>query len=94
MYFNSSLSLLQPTVMDNVQCNPWLIYLNLTNQMSFLLRTPQALVIDYNIYLFNTSSPTSQPVTVTTDGSETGVYNGIPDWVYEGENNIFEQPLL
>ncbi|XP_064385612.1 prolyl endopeptidase FAP-like [Halichondria panicea] len=44
-----------------------------------------AMVIDYNIYLFDTSSPSSEPVTVTTDGSETGLYNGIPDWVYEEE---------
>ena len=45
-------------------------------------------MIDYNIYLFDTSSPSSEPVTVTTDGSETGLYNGIPDWVYEGECSI------
>ncbi len=45
----------------------------------------QVLVIEYNIYLFNLSSPTSDPTPLTSDGSEIGVHYGIPDWVYEGE---------
>ena len=47
--------------------------------------TVQAMVIDYDIYLVDASSPSTEPVAVTTGGTETGVYNGIPDWVYEGE---------
>ena len=41
-------------------------------------------MIDYNVYLWNTSLPVSSPVPITSDGTKKGVRYGIPDWVYEG----------
>ena len=43
---------------------------------------PQAYVLDYNIYVYNVTS--DELITVTTDGQEDVIYNGIPDWLYEG----------
>ena len=42
----------------------------------------QAYVLDYNIYVYNVTS--DELITVTTDGREDVIYNGIPDWLYEG----------
>lgn len=41
-------------------------------------------MIDYNVYLWNTTLPVSSPVPITSDGTKNGVRYGIPDWVYEG----------
>ena len=38
--------------------------------------------MDFDLYLFNVER--EKLVTVTTDGAENTIYNGIPDWVYEG----------
>jgi len=43
----------------------------------------QAFVVDFNIFYRET--PDSQNVQVTHTGRANFVYNGIPDWVYEGE---------
>ena len=42
----------------------------------------QAYVLDYNIYVYNVTS--DELITVTNDGQEDVIYNGIPDWLYEG----------
>ena len=50
------------------------------------LRPPyflQAYVLDYDIYVLAKSS--TSLTAITSGGSEMGVVNGIPDWVYEGE---------
>ena len=39
--------------------------------------------MENNIYLYNFESSTSSQV--TSDGKTNLHYNGIPDWVYEGE---------
>ena len=39
--------------------------------------------MENNIYLYNVESSTSSQV--TSDGKANLHYNGIPDWVYEGE---------
>ena len=39
--------------------------------------------MENNIYLYNVESNTSSQV--TSDGKANLHYNGIPDWVYEGE---------
>jgi len=66
-----------------------------TSYVDYLLRAPghtllphpliffQAYVLDYDIYLLEVSS--SSLTAITNGGSEMGVVNGIPDWVYEGE---------
>lgn len=46
-----------------------------------------------NIYV--KASPTAEAVQITQDGEENKIFNGIPDWVYEG--NYIKQvsfPLL
>ena len=42
----------------------------------------QVYVLGYNIYLLDVAN--ESVTTVTTDGRENGVSNGVPDWVYEG----------
>ena len=39
-------------------------------------------MLDFNIYVYNVTS--DELVAITTDGVEDEIYNGIPDWVYEG----------
>lgn len=34
------------------------------------------------------TSPGSPPQQVTSNGLENEIFNGIPDWVYEGERNL------
>ena len=36
-----------------------------------------------NLYLYSVA--TGELVTITTDGAKNLIYNGIPDWVYEGK---------
>lgn len=47
----------------------------------------QAYVWDYNVYV--KSAPESRPVQVTFNGEYNVILNGIPDWVYEGEWQMF-----
>ena len=47
----------------------------------------QAYVQDYNVYV--KSTPESKPVQVTFNGEYNVILNGIPDWVYEGECQMF-----
>lgn len=50
----------------------------------------QAYVWNNNVYV--KASPTAEPVQITQDGEENKIFNGIPDWVYEG--NYTKQVLL
>lgn len=43
----------------------------------------QAYVWNNNIYI--KASPTAAPVQITSNGEENKIFNGIPDWVYEGK---------
>ena len=43
----------------------------------------QAYVLGNNLYLYSVA--TGELVTITTDGAKNLIYNGIPDWVYEGK---------
>lgn len=36
-----------------------------------------------NIYL--KQSPREAPIKITSDGKQNEIFNGIPDWVYEGK---------
>ena len=47
---------------------------------------PQAYVLDFDLYVFNLTA--DELVALTSDGRENEVYNGIPDWVYEGTTYI------
>eukprot|EP00075_Anas_platyrhynchos_P028155 XP_027317408.1 dipeptidyl peptidase 4 [Anas platyrhynchos] len=49
-----------------------------------------AYVWNNNIYI--KASPTAAPVQITSDGEENKIFNGIPDWVYEG--NYIKHNLL
>ena len=42
----------------------------------------QAYVWNNNVYI--KASPTAEPVKITENGEENKIFNGIPDWVYEG----------
>lgn len=42
----------------------------------------QAYVWNNNVYI--KASPTAEPVQITENGVENKIFNGIPDWVYEG----------
>ncbi len=46
----------------------------------------QAYVWKNNVYV--KTSPTSAPQQVTFNGAENKIFNGVPDWVYEGERHI------
>lgn len=46
----------------------------------------QAYVWGNNVYI--KTSPGSPPQQVTFNGKKNEIFNGIPDWVYEGEWNI------
>ena len=50
--------------------------------LSCLSECMQVYVLGYNIYLLDVAN--ESVTTVTTDGRENGVSNGVPDWVYEG----------
>ena len=50
----------------------------------YLISLVQVYVIDYNVYLWNTTQPVSSPISITSAGTKSGVRYGIPDWVYEG----------
>ena len=55
--------------------------------MFFLsLPFPQVYVKGYNIFFYDVSSNSSQQHTF--NGEEDKMYNGIPDWVYEGMNTL------
>lgn len=55
--------------------------------MLFLsLPFPQVYVKGYNIFFYDVSSNSSQQHTF--NGEEDKMYNGIPDWVYEGMNTL------
>ena len=43
-------------------------------------------MLGFDVYVYNVTS--EELVTVTTDGRENEVYNGIPDWMYEGLHRI------
>ena len=43
----------------------------------------QFFAVDNNLYY--QSDLTSDPVALTTDGQHNVVYNGVPDWLYEGK---------
>ena len=47
-------------------------------------------MLDFNIYVYNVTS--DELVAITTDGVEDEIYNGIPDWVYEGMCTL--EPLI
>lgn len=42
----------------------------------------QAYVWNNNVYI--KASPAAEPVQITHNGEENKIFNGIPDWVYEG----------
>lgn len=42
----------------------------------------QAYVWNNNVYI--KASPTAEAVQITKNGEENKIFNGIPDWVYEG----------
>lgn len=50
----------------------------------------QAYVWKNNVYI--KASPTAKPVQITSNGEENKIFNGIPDWVYEG--NYIKRILL
>lgn len=52
----------------------------------------QAYVWGHNVYI--KSSPTSPPQQVTFNGKMNEIFNGIPDWVYEGEWNTNQEVHL
>jgi dipeptidyl aminopeptidase/acylaminoacyl peptidase len=66
---------------------------NATGSIQLALWSPTqhsiAYVLDYNIYVYNVTS--DELITVTTDGREDVIYNGIPDWLYEEE--ILQSPF-
>ena len=39
-------------------------------------------MLGFDVYVYNVTS--EELVPITTDGRENEVYNGIPDWMYEG----------
>jgi len=62
---------------------------NWLNKIWFSFPLVQALVIDYDLYLFDPGQPAVAPLPLTTGGAQFAVHNGIPDWVYEGLFTIF-----
>ena len=42
----------------------------------------QSFVLENNLYY--QASPSSDYVKLTTDGDPTNIFNGVPDWLYEG----------
>lgn len=42
-------------------------------------------VFDNNIYFRQAPTVVNADAQLTTDGEPEGVFNGVPDWVYEGE---------
>lgn len=50
----------------------------------------QAYVWNNNVYV--KASPTAEAVQITQNGEENKIFNGIPDWVYEG--NYIKQVLV
>lgn len=45
----------------------------------------QAYVADYNVYV--KANITAEAVQVTSNGKKNEILNGVPDWVYEGEEH-------
>lgn len=41
-------------------------------------------MLDFDLYIYNATSG-EMVAELTSDGARNSVYNGIPDWVYEGE---------
>lgn len=60
------------------------------NSNCYLNDVLQAYVWNNNVYV--KASPTAETVQITEDGEENKIFNGIPDWVYEG--NYMKQVLL
>ena len=46
----------------------------------------QAIVYGWDLWYIDFDADTPALVRITDDGEENKVYNGIPDWVYEGLN--------
>jgi len=45
----------------------------------------QSFVYEHNLYY--QESPTATPRQITSDGHPTDIFNGVPDWLYEGLNS-------
>ena len=46
----------------------------------------QAIVYGWDLWYIDFDADTPALIRITDDGEENKVYNGIPDWVYEGLN--------
>ena len=50
--------------------------------LSLCVLHTQALVIDNDLFIYNVAS--KNMVQVTADGEDPTLFNGVPDWLYEG----------
>ena len=54
----------------------------------------QAIVYGWDLWYIDFDADTPALIRITDDGEENKVYNGIPDWVYEGKIKIKLQFFL
>lgn len=48
----------------------------------------QAIVYGWDLWYIDFDAASPALIRITEDGEENKVYNGIPDWVYEGKINF------